>query len=178
MSDCTPKQVWLLYNCLIIGFIYFWGVNGLEGDSRRKKGRILVWGQFWSPSTQRGVPDRWGKAFMGIIVYHRDFSILLQWSCIIQFSFFFCFFLIPRNLAIKNKECSTFYADYYSTLFHMKIINILVFVTFYLTFAPMIYFHTGPFFWRDLPSSTDLGACTKYLWVKADVPLAFRWTIF
>lgn len=129
------NHVRLLDNYLIIGFIYFWGINELESDSNSKKGRNLFGDH--SPATSfphKGKLLANEKSFYG---YHsasqRDISIPLQRSCVVQLGSF-----IPKNLAIKDKVCSTFYTGYCSTSFHMKTVKMFIFVTIYMTFASMI----------------------------------------
>lgn len=121
------------------------------------------------------------KAFMYHSVSWRDISISLQWSCAIPFSF-----LIPRNLAIKDKICSIFYTGYYYWLLHENYNNVYFCQCLYDFRSYDTNFHSP--FWHDFlggPNLTDLGMCiilnwmtTKYPWVKADAPSAFRWSIF
>lgn len=103
---------------MIISFIYFWGINKLESDSSSKK-RIefcLVITPLLSPSHTKGSWWQMKKAFMGIIVHQRE-TLVSYCSEAVWYNF------IPRNLAIKDKVCSTFCTGHYSTSFHMKTKN-------------------------------------------------------
>lgn len=104
----------------------------------------------------------------------RDISILLQWSCVVQFRSF-----IPRNLAIKDKVCSTFYTGHYSTSFHMKTKN-----GYFCYYLYDFCFYDINLHWSSTfsffggcgllggPRFTNLGTCIILNWVTTMYPLS------